>query len=354
MADNITTHAGTVGVINSSIDSARRGYQDAIASATSGLDAILGANPSGSASAIRSAGTKVAGVADQMVPLAGQASALAGKMSDAGSSVVKTGDAMTQFGNDLIGMNRDSSYEAVRALLGLYDSYDPNSLVSLGVQDVQSQFEAGSAQQARELSRTGVNASSGRYAAFARQRQIALDTAKAAAATRLRQQGLDRQANALKTLVIDSAKDYLSGGVSAQAQGASVIANAIGAVKDAASILAQAGGLYGSVAALEEKASGIETDYAKTVAGQYNTISAVQKASAASDASYASTLLGYDASMMRGSSGGGVNVTKADSGTSKGVGWDSTTRTTTSDRNRGIAYRDQSGVGYDRNGNVRN
>ena len=290
--------------ITSADETARQKYADAQAKMQEGMKALLGGDPSASTAKIRGYGDQMTGFAGEMRPLADDIRALGGEIGDIGRGINTTGSGLLELGNDVLNMNRDSSSPLVQALLGLYDAYSPGRLASLAGQDVANQYSVAQGQQNRQLSRQGVNPSSGRYVSLNQLANDAMATAKAAAMTRASIQGLDKQAAFLTDGIAGLGKLLVSQGVSTQAQGAATLGNAIGADQSAAGILSSVASIFGSAAGLEQTAANMDLGFAKDVMGQQNAMANLDKATADYYGSLFSELLNYDSQQMQGSKGG--------------------------------------------------
>lgn len=308
MAVDTSNRQSVLANITSADATARQKYADAQAKMQAGLKALLGGDPSASTAKIRDYGGKVAGVGDEMRPIASDMLALGGEIGNIGKEINTTGAGLTGLGNDILGMNRDSASPLVQALLGLYDAYSPGRLASLAGQDVANRFGVAKGQQDRQLARQGVNPTSGRYVSLNQVANDAMATAKAAAMTRASMMGLDKQAAFLTDGIAGLGKSLLGQGVSTQAQGAATMGNAVGANQSAAGVLSSVASIFGSAAGLEQAAANMDLGFAKDVMGQNNAMAQLDVATANYYGNLFSELLNYDSQQMRGGGGGGVST----------------------------------------------
>lgn len=310
MAIDITNRQSVLSNITTADDTARQKYADAQAKMQDGMKALLGGDPSASTAKIRGYGDQVAGLGGEMRPLAADIRALGGEIGNIGREINTTGTGLTGLGNDILNMNRGSSSPLVKALLGIFDSYSPDRLASLAGQDVANSFDTAEGQQKRNLARSGVNPSSGRYSALGKQLITSLATAKAAAKTRASMLGIDKQSDFINSVISALGRQIVGQGVSTQAQGASILGNAIGADQTAAGMLAQMASLFSSAASLEGTAANMDLGFAKDVMGQENAMAQLDTATANYYGNIFSELLSYDDNQMRGISDVGFTVSK--------------------------------------------
>ena len=311
MAIKTTDRQSVLAGISEADSAARKLYSDAAEKMKTGLAALLGGNPSASTAKIRGYGDQVAGLGGKIDPLVADVKSLGGELAGIGRGMNDQGVSLLGLGNDILNMNRGSSSPLVKALLGIFDSYSPDRLASLAGQDVANSFDTAEGQQKRNLARSGVNPSSGRYSALGQQLITALATAKAAAKTRASMLGIDKQSDFINSVIGALGRQIVGQGVSTQAQGASILGNAIGADQTAAGMLAQMASLFSSAASLEGTAANMDLGFAKDVMGQENAMAQLDTATANYYGNLFSELLSYDENQMRGVQWGGVNVTPA-------------------------------------------
>lgn len=294
------------------------------------------------ASTVRSLATQYApGMRDYASSLSGMANTL----WDQGTGLVGQGQSLLDLdasGGGLVG-------EYVSWL----KSIDPDKYVSMAAADVQNAYNNTQGQMIRSLTRAGADASSTRTASFQQQFQQGLAAALAGAKTRARQQGNTERGAALAQ-AFGLASDFMTKGLSAQAQGAATQAQAAevysgaysiesDAVKSAAAIEAQASELLGMISnnykaagELSSIAAGITLDSAKVIISAYGNVDSAYKAlisaqSAQADynAKMANTYASMSGSRMRtlfGNYGGGGGGGSG-SGGSVSINSGNTTRT---------------------------
>jgi len=274
-------------------NTAQQKYNQAVSASQTGLSVLEDADPSASTAKIRSYGNEVAGVAGQLPGYATQISDLSKDLSASGQQLTDSGNSMMNVGNDLIGMNRNSNVAAVREALSIYDKYNPEDLVSFAAQDAYNSFNTGKESLNRDLTRSGINVGSGRYAALKQQYDIALNTAVAAAKTRARMSGLDAQTSAYQNLIANNALSFTNQAKDLLLAGSNVASNAIGGYAQAASIMKDSASLFGSAASLEETATNIDLGYAGKEVAQYNAIAAAMQAAGQNDRTTSQSYLDF-------------------------------------------------------------
>lgn len=191
-------------------------------------------------------------------------------MQEYAQQIYGNGQNLVDQGKTILG-----SWEKFSPLLETYTGalkqLDPNSQVSMAAQDVQSSYQNAQGQNARTLSRMGVDPSSGAYQSQKQQWDQALATALAGAKTRARNSGLQEQITQLaQGLNLGGNLAQTGAGIAGQGagemvNGANVLGNAAGIVQgqgqlqSSAGQLAQsAGGLYGSQANAQQAAGQLE------------------------------------------------------------------------------------------------
>ena len=303
MAIKTTDRQSVLAGISEADSAARKLYSDAAEKMKTGLAALLGGDPSASTAKIRGYGDQVAGLGGRIDPLVADVKSLGGELAGIGRGMNDQGVSLLGLGNDILGMNRDSSSQLVQELMKMYDSYLPDRLASMAGQDLTSEYEALIGRNDRDLSRMGVNPTSGRYDSIKNQLGTSMALAKAALKTRMSMEGLERRSEYLDKIGL-LGRQLVSQGTSTQAQGAAVLGNAIGADQTAAGMFAQMASLFSSAASLEGTAANMDLGFAKDVMGQENAMAGLDTATANYYSDLFQELLSYDASQMRGVVGG--------------------------------------------------
>lgn len=253
--------------LDAAISASRAQAAGAVGSAQSGVQAILAGRP-----AIDRAVGDMRGAADRMIPIADT-------MRGEGDALFESGTKVTQQALDTLGtgmgfINMDASASPLVAeATRLYGEFDPDKFVASAKQDVQSQFDNSRAQSERQLSRMGVNPSSGAFATTASAYDRLRAVASAAAMMRAREQGKTAQANMFQNLITNNANTFLKTGGELASIGTSARAQGLNAQQGAASVLGRAGDLYGN-------AGSLGLSYDRALSGAYNALSGVQMSEA--------------------------------------------------------------------------
>lgn len=245
--------------LNTGIGSSRAQAAAGVASGQSGVQAILAGKP-----AIDRAVGDMRSAANAMLPIADTMRGEGDALFDSGTKV--TEQALATLGTGLGFINMDASASPLVAeALKLYGEFDPDKYVAAAAQDVQSQGDNARAQGMRNLSRMGVNPTSGASQALNQLYDRSLAVARAAAMTRARERGLTDQATQFQNLVTNNANNFLKTGGELASIGTSARAQGVNAQQGAANVLGNAGSLFGD-------AGKIGLDYDKTLMGAYNAL----------------------------------------------------------------------------------
>ena len=277
--------------LNGAINSSRAKAREAVGSAQSGVGAILGQKPL----VDRTIGD-MRGAADSMRPIADDMLGKSDAMWESGTKVTQQALDTLATGMGFINMDESASplvAEAVR----LYGQIDPDRLAGVAAQDVQSQFDNARGQGIRNLSRMGVNPTSGAALALEEQRNRALAVARAASMQRAKEQGRAEQRSAFQDLVTGNAQRFLQTGGQLASIGASGQQAAVGAQKGAADVLGSAAGIYG-------KAGDLGLNFGNSLRGAYDALAGVQM----NEAGNTNATESLRVNALRGGRGGGVNV----------------------------------------------
>lgn len=278
------------------INDSRSQAAAAVGSSQSGVGAILGqsGNVNQSIAAMRDSAAKMRPIADKLQGYGDELWAEGSRVMDDALSVLDTGMGF-------INMDADSS-PLVAEALRLYGEFDPDKYVAGAAQDIQSQADNANSQTERNLSRMGINPTSGAYAALKSQLQRSLATAKAAAMTRARERGKTDAATMFQSLIADNANKFLSQGGSLAGQGAAIKGQGANAQTGAASVLADIAGVEGNAATLG-------LNFGKALQDAYQALANMQLQQA--DNTRATEQMRVNAVLGSGGGGGGVTVTQA-------------------------------------------
>ncbi len=287
-------------VLNGAIGSSRAQASAAVGSAQNGVQAILGGRP-----AVDRAVGDMRDAANAMLPIADTMRGEGDALFDSGTKV--TEQALATLGTGLGFINMDSSASPLVAqAIKQFGEFDPDRYVASAAQDVQSQGDNARAQGMRNLSRMGVNPTSGAALALDKLYDKGLAVARAAAMTRARERGKNDQMTAFQNLLANNANTFLQTGGQLASIGTSARAQGVNAQQGAAGVLGNAGNLFGN-------AGELGLNYDKTLMGAYNALAGVQ-----SDAAK-TTLSGEQLRVSANRSGGGKLVS-TDTGRHYGVG----------------------------------
>lgn len=231
-------------------------------------------------------GDKMSAVADNIGKQAGVVSDYAGQISNVAQSLTPYAQAMKDYANSVYGQGQTlvdqgnqllGTWSNFAPLVGKYTSalgsLDPNNQVSMAAHDVQNSFQNTQGQNARALSRMGVDPSSGAFQAQKAQWDQALATALSGAKTRARNKGLQEQITALaQGLGVGSG--LAQAGAQIGGQGTNAMTQAGDLLGGAANILNQQGGLLGTAGQMESTAGSLMN----AQAGVYQNVGSLQQA----------------------------------------------------------------------------
>lgn len=255
--------------LNQMVDAARN-----VANSTGKNNSELTANVNGSITNMQSQADKMNATAEEIGKSAASVSDWAGKvgltadsltpyaqaMKDYASSVYGQGQSLVDQGNALLG-----TWSNFAPLVGKYTdalkSLSPDNQVSLAAHDVQNSYQNTQSQNARALSRMGVDPSSGAYQAQKAQWDQALATALAGAKTRARNTGLQEQITALAS-GLGVGSNLAQAGATIGTQGTSAMTQAGSLLGNAADIIKGQGSLYGTAGTLEGTAGNLKSSQA--------------------------------------------------------------------------------------------
>ena len=277
--------------LNGAINSSRAKAREAVGSAQSGVGAILGQKPL----VDRTIGD-MRGAADSMVPIADDMLGKSDAMWESGTKVTQQALDTLATGMGFINMDESAS-PLVAEALRLYGQVDPDRLAATAAQDVQAQADNARAQGVRNLSRMGVNPTSGASQALNQLYDRSLAVARAAAMQRAKEQGRAEQRSALQDLVTGNAQRFLQTGGQLASIGSSGQQAAVGAQKGAADVLGNAAGIYG-------RAGDLGLSFGNTLRGAYDALAGVQM----NEAGNTNATESLRVNALRGGRGGGVNV----------------------------------------------
>lgn len=249
--------------IDGAIDASRSQAASAVGSAQSGVQAILGQQPT-----VNGAINRMNNAADAMLPIADTLKGYGDAMWESGTKV--TEQALYTLGTGMGFINMDASASPLVAeALKLYGEFDPDKYVATAAQDVQSQGDNARAQGMRNLSRMGVSPTSGASQALNQLYDRSLAVARAAAMTRARERGKTDQMGAFQSLIANNANTFLKTGGELASIGSSAQAQAANAQKGAASVLGDAGSLAG-------QAGNLGLNFGNALSSAYNKLAGVQ------------------------------------------------------------------------------
>lgn len=277
--------------LTGAINSSRAKAREAVGSAQSGVGAILGQKPL----VDRTIGD-MRGAADSMVPIADDLLGKSDAMWESGTKVTQQALDTLATGMGFINMDESAS-PLVAEALRLYGQVDPDRLAATAAQDVQAQADNARAQGVRNLSRMGVNPTSGAAQALNQLYDRSLAVARAAAMQRAKEQGRAEQRSALQDLVTGNAQKFLQTGGQLASIGASGQQAAVGAQKGAADVLGNAAGIYGG-------AANLGLNFGNALRGAYDALAGVQM----NEAGNTNATESLRVNALRGGRGGGVNV----------------------------------------------
>lgn len=277
--------------LNGAISSSRAKAREAVGSAQSGVGAILGQKP-----LIDRTIGDMRGAADSMLPIADDMLGKSDAMWESGTKVTQQALDTLATGMGFINMDETAS-PLVAETMRLYGQTDPNRLVGAAVQDVRSRFDAQRGQTERNLSRMGVNPTSGAFASTQSAYDRLKAIAEAAAMQRAMEQGRAEQRSAFQDLVTGNAQKFLQTGGQLASIGASGQQAAVGAQKGAADVLGNAAGVYGG-------AANLGLSFGNSLRGAYDALAGRQLQEAGN--TNATESLRVNA--LKGGGGGGVNV----------------------------------------------
>lgn len=277
--------------LTGAINSSRAKAREAVGSAQSGVGAILGQKPL----VDRTIGD-MRGAADSMVPIADDLRGYGDAMWESGTKVTQQALDTLATGMGFINMDESAS-PLVAEALRLYGQVDPDRLAATAAQDVRSQFDNQRRQTERNLSRMGVNPTSGSFASTQSAYDRLKAVAEAAAMHRAKEQGRAEQRSALQDLVTGNAQKFLQTGGQLASIGASGQQAAVGAQKGAADVLGNAAGIYG-------RAGDLGLNFGNTLRGAYDALAGVQM----NEAGNTNATESLRVNALRGGRGGGVNV----------------------------------------------
>lgn len=228
---------------------------------------------------INAQGDKMSAVADNIGKQAGVVSDYAGKISNVAQSLTPYAQAMKDYASSVFGQGQTlvdqgnqllGTWSNFAPLVGKYTSalgsLDPNNQVSMAAHDVQSSFQNTQGQNARALSRMGVDPSSGAFQAQKAQWDQALATALSGAKTRARNKGLQEQIAALAQ-GLNMGSGLTQAGAQIGGQGTNAMTQAGDMLGGAANILNQQGGLFGAAGQMESTAGGLMNSQADIFKG---------------------------------------------------------------------------------------
>lgn len=242
-------------------------YQDAIKALLGGVDAAKASadkskahitNASSDLGAARGSAAALTGSINGVNAAAQDLSGYASILKNLGLGSVGIGDAIVngdKSGGGLVADFLSSIGLAGDAALKI----TPDRYVSMAAADTQSSFQNALQQSMRNLSRTGVSPSSGAAGALQNLYTQSLATALASAKTKARQAGLTEQLTAL-TNRAGLYSEALKTGVSVQAQGAQMLAQAAGIVEKQGDLFATAGQLGQAQSAAYANIGGVEVN----------------------------------------------------------------------------------------------
>ena len=321
---------------SSPLESLRAGLQQgasktnaAVGAAQSGVNAVLAgggqvqssiAGMNQQAQNVIQQGNKVNQTADLVKGTYDKLSPVAALLGDYGTTMWNEGRGLSDRANGLYGqgdalMSLDPNAGGiVGEFVKYWQSLSPDRYVSQAESDTQASFQNAGAQMMRDMSRRGVNVSSGAYVNLKKQTGIALATALAAAKTKAREYGLDRQAAQLDKMMAAANQMYgvanqtegealsaMNAGASAQAQGAGITANQASGYAQVAQLQANAGQLFGSAASIMGNAGQLQISYGNSVQSAYANLASAQQAAA----NYYLSAVGQEVSAVNGGGGGG-------------------------------------------------
>lgn len=277
--------------LTGAINSSRAKAREAVGSAQSGVGAILGQKP-----LIDRTIGDMRGAADSMLPIADDMLGKSDAMWESGTKVTQQALDTLATGMGFINMDESAS-PLVAEALRLYGQVDPDRLAATAAQDVQAQADNARAQGVRNLSRMGVNPTSGASQALNQLYDRSLAVARAAAMQRAKEQGRAEQRSALQDLVTGNAQKFLQTGGQLASIGSSGQQAAVGAQKGAADVLGNAAGIYG-------RAGDLGLSFGNTLRGAYDALAGVQM----NEAGNTNATESLRVNALRGGRGGGVNV----------------------------------------------
>lgn len=277
--------------LNGAINSSRAKAREAVGSAQSGVGAILGQKP-----LIDRTIGDMRGMADSMRPIADDMLGKSDAMWESGTKVTQQALDTLATGMGFINMDESAS-PLVAEALRLYGQVDPDRLAATAAQDVQAQADNARAQGVRNLSRMGVNPTSGASQALNQLYDRSLAMARAAAMQRAKEQGRAEQRSALQDLVTGNAQRFLQTGGQLASIGSSGQQAAVGAQKGAADVLGNAAGIYG-------RAGDLGLNFGNSLRGAYDALAGVQM----NEAGNTNATESLRVNALRGGRGGGVNV----------------------------------------------
>ena len=296
----ISGSGGIGGKLNDAIDASRASAKSAVGSAQGGVGAILAQKPT-----VDAAIGRINNAADAMLPIADDLNSYGNGMWESGTKVTDQALKTLGVGTGFLDMDEKSS-PLVAEAIRMFGEFDPNRYVAGAAQDVQSQFDNSRKQEERQLSRMGVNPTSGAALALNSLRDRALAVARSAAMTRARERGLTDQMNAFQNLIANNANTFLKTGGELASIGSSAQAQAAAAKKGAASVLGESGDLAG-------RAGNLGVTYGNALQGAYNALAGVQL-------KQADTTLSGEQLRVSESRGGGRGAVSTNTGRHYGVG----------------------------------
>lgn len=209
----------------------------------------------------------------------------ADKLGGIGDQLSLMSDTLLSRANDVFGqggalVNMDRSAGGLAGeFIRYWDSLSPDRRVSQAASDAQGAIQNQTEQAERDLSRRGVSASSGAFAALRRTAAIAASTAIARAKTIARQQGYDEQAAQLDKM-LTAANTLYGMGSDVQKQSMEAKTSAGSAYSGAAGLRSTQAGVFGDIGGVEVSFGDLDLKNESLVQNAIQDVAAAQQAMA--------------------------------------------------------------------------